>query len=260
MHQLAQRYSSGIVTSVFIIGAGIFWAPIFVKAADTKNACITSQSKLKELVVLEGNKDDASPEQIKAELGLRKEILNQTVLCATNEATNLKNGLSTLTITDGDISHLRSEYSDDLDRLIRYYDNQRVQINNLALYGSKQFAKSLKEWRLGSYNPPAQHAAHLIIWVKNQELLNAASAREKRIEDIVNALKVSDNEDIKNALSTTKDALSHALAANDDARKLLGPTSDPNDLLQSIKESLSALAEAYKGFATLADLIAKTTK
>ncbi len=190
---------------------------------------------------------------IRAELGLRKDLLHSITSCGAAEVRSLKNKFETTNIP-GDATAPRNQALSRLGDAISYYDAQDAKIDGVGLRSSQDLARELREWRRQVYTPLAEQTLNIIVWSKNQELFAATRNRFADIERTVSRLKLTENEDIARLFATAREKLEAAEVANVSARAALErtPTLD-GDTLSPIKQSLEALSATYKSFFDLSE-------
>lgn len=218
-------------------------------------ACALSADKFDELKTTEENVWLDPNDKIRAELGVRKALLSETVDCAVKEATDLRLSLNSTEIKDADLKNFKGKLLSQIESDINYYEVQKSKIADLGLRGSKDFAKSLISWREGNYETFAKLASNLIIWAGNQNLIEAAKNRIDQIGRAMSLLKITDNEEIQglweNAQANFKSANDYNKLAADNLKNF----APPEESLANIKSSLEALSNTYKNFFDLVSAI-----
>ena len=196
---------------------------------------------------------------IRAELGLRKELLRSITGCGAAEVRSLKNKFETTNIPQ-DAATPRNRVIDRLRDAIAHYEAQREKIDGLGLGDSQELARELREWRRQVYTPLAEQTLNIIVWSKNQELFAAARNRFADIERTVSRLKLTENEDIARLFAAARTNFETAEAANISVRDDIiertptqGGLSGKGDTLLPIKQSLEALSATYKSFFDLSE-------
>lgn len=221
--------------------------------------CGLNRSKLDELKSIQDNTDLDYAQRIRTELQTRKALLQETVGCSIKEAVAVKSNLSKSAADDPEAKTLEAQFTSRLDDAVNYYELQKSKIDDLGLQGSRDFARGFKDWRDGNYKPAAKLASDFIIWAQNQELMQAAQNRLNQIESAVNILKLVYNEDIQNLWRSANRNFDEAREANLEA-KLGLRASSPDDALNSIKSSLTALSKTYSSLFDLFSLINNSFK
>jgi len=218
--------------------------------------CNLSRGKLDELKFVQENPDIDYVQRTTAELKIRKALLKEAAGCAIEEAAAIKSGLTKTEAREPEAESLKKQFLGRLEDALNYYELQKSKIEDLGLQGSRNFARELKEWRDGNYKPAAKLASNFIIWAQNQELLQSAQNRLDQIASTVSILKLVYNEDIQNLWRGADQNFNEARKANQEA-KLNLRASLPDEALNSIKSSLTALAKTY---GNLFDLFAGINK
>ncbi|MDO8536719.1 MAG: hypothetical protein Q7R94_00530 [bacterium] len=227
------------------------------KAAENETTCGLDKDKFEELKTIQNSTKLSYLEQIKQELRIRRELLRATTNCATDEARTLYANLNGINTSDQDIKRLQTKLSGQLDNGINYYELQKSKIDDLGLNGSRIFARDLADWREGNYKPTARTAQSLIIWSRNQDILQAAQKRFDQLNRAVNLLKIVDSDEIQNIW---EEARNNFRVANDDNQKaaaLLRATENPDTTLSAIHSSLAALSKTYQKFFELNEVLSE---
>jgi hypothetical protein len=245
-----------------VVFAGIVFVLLFLlltvkTLAAAEQTCVLSKEKFDELKSIQNNPAFDYAQEIKAELDLRKNLLRETVGCAVKDAENIKSSLDSAAVSDADTKKLKDELSGKLGDAINYYELQRLKIDDLGLQGSRDFSRSLKDWRDGNYTTVAELASNLIIWSRNQDIIKTTQNRINQINQTVYVLKLVDNEEIQNLWEEASANFKKALDFNGQAGESLRRFDSPDKSLEEIKSSLDALADTYKKFFELSDVISK---
>lgn len=210
-----------------------------------------------ELAEIEKNPNSDYLTQLRAELNLRKGILKGVIACALNDVQSLHTGLESIASSDADVRQIRDHLLGNLEQVTGYYETQLARVDDLGLYGTKEFSKSLSDWRAGSGAAVLEETTNFLIWNKNQELLSIAQQRLQDVSRTVNALKLGDNEDIKKLFGEAGSSFRDAQAANNNAKQLFKNNAGAAESLAAVKSSLSALARTYQSFFDLSDAVHK---
>ena len=159
--------------------------------------------------------------------------------------------------SDPEIQSLRTKLADRLEGGINYYELQKSKINDLGLLGSRDFARSLADWREGNYKPAAKAAQNLVIWSRNQTILETAQKRIDQVSRTANLLKLVDNDEIQNIWTGAQDNFKAAVEANQKAKILLRANDNQDLTLSAIHSSLAALSKTYQKFFELNEALNK---
>lgn len=225
------------------------------KADDSSASCALNPDKFDELKSIEEGVWLNPLDEIKAELGVRKELLSETVDCAIKEATELQSSLNSADISNADLKNFKSQLLDQTESDINYYEVQKSKIADLGLQGSKDFAKSLSGWRDGNYETAAKLASNLIIWAGNQNLIEAAQNRIDQLSQVMSLLKIADNDEIQGPWENAQTNFKNARDYNQLAADNLKNFGSPDESLADIKSSLEALSSTYQNFFDLISAI-----
>lgn len=243
----------GITAIFFLPGRIIAGSPTSPQAAE-KESC-NFENQFKELAgVREANNLDYLPTLL-AELRIRKELLRKVLDCAISEAEDLRASLAALKSIPPEMELLRDRLYERIGETKDYYQMQQSRLNELGIQGTKDMAKSIKEWRLTQYASLANGATQLIIWTKNQELFQAAQKRFQDIKQTVRFFNLLDNSEMKDLLTKATERLAKARSINEAAKEALNRFDFSENSLGLIKDSLEELSETYQLFFELSKTI-----
>ena len=242
---------------IFFVVAAFVASAVLSAPATAAEQCGLSQTKFDELKAAQDNASLGYLEEIKAELMIRKQLLEEAVNCAVEETDGLKTILDNTRVDDPLMQNLKNRLADQLDGARNYFAIQKSRIGDLGLQGSKDFAKNLADWRDGNYKPAAENANSLILWINNQPLIQSGQARTNQISKIMTLLKVVNNDEIQNLWNDAQANFNDALKENQAAKNSLLGFAAPNESSAHIKSSLSYLSSTYKNFLDLIGLINK---
>ncbi len=244
--------SFGALAALILVTVPARTASIPVAHADG-NDCVISSDLFAKLAAIQNNASLSYDEELKEELVARKEILAGIIACGTEEASTLKNSVNALSFSDPNLTDLKNQFADQLGQAEAYYEAQAAKIDGLGIYGTKELARSIADWRAGTYLPLSQRAGNLIIWERNQPLMATSENRLQSISSTVTSLKLTDNGDVANALGDAQKNLAATEDLNTQAEEsiLHGGTSDAT--LALIKTSLDSLAATYQSFFSVSD-------
>ncbi len=222
-----------------------FHSPVKTVAA---NVC-EFQSDLKQLSSAETN----SSSDIQTELAIRRNLLNQIIDCAINDAAKLQSNIKSLSINIPEIKDIQNRLVSKFDEIINYYSYQKTLVNNLGVEGSKRFAINLKDWRASNYTPLAGLGANFEIFSKNQELVQTTENRLNQMEITVRALKLTDYETIRTSLKDAENNFRQAKEYNNQAENVFKRLGQPDYLPILMKSSLEYLKNVYQNFFDIQD-------
>jgi len=195
--------------------------------------------------------------EITAELKIRKAALKDVVSCAGTEAQAPKAKLGEFTPADQNIKLVQGRFDSELANAIDHYKNQSDKINDLGLNGARDFALELRTWRMNNALPLITRTLNLIMFLKNQALLDTAQARVNQVSQTVKTLKLVDAKDVTDIFADAESNLAKAKSSTNAAQSTLLASGDPNDALSSTKESLASLAGLYKNLFDISDAVNK---
>lgn len=251
------RFKSALLGSLLCV---IFLSGGFLTPAargEESNTCGLSKGKFDILGVAGGTAAADYMEQIRAELRTRKGLLKETVDCAIKEASSLKSNLERTDAADAEARQIRANFSGRLDDILRYYSLQRSKIDDLGIAGSQEFAREFKSWRRNNYNSLAQQTLNFMLWTNNQSLMQTAQNRIGQINQTVSLMRLVGNDETQNLFREARSNLDEAWKANQKAKESFSQYGEPNDSLNTIKESLDALSKTYQKFFELRESIKK---
>ncbi len=239
-------------------GLGLVFAPYLmapkIAAADSSDCGLRDKfDELKSFQESSANLDYF--EALRKELGMRQNILTGILDCAISEAENLQTSVKGISPADPDIKILRDRLAERIGETASYYEDQKSKVKDLGIRGTKDAARSVKEWRMSRFAPLAEEATQLLIWTKNQEFFAAAQKRYNEIEGTVKFFKLIDNSAMIELLNTAAENLRAARTANDSAEQTLLRFGATEDSMTEIKNSLQFLADTYNAFFDLSKAI-----
>jgi hypothetical protein len=244
-------------SAVFVFG--LFLYPNNAGAAEVPASC----SFKEDIASLEALKDESAAQQInyldtiKAELKIRKGILDKIIICSIKEAEDLKNELELMRGDSKNIIDLRNKFLTELDQAINYYESQKNGIADLGILGTKNMAKKLIDWRASSFDYLVERTNYFSTWEKNQIFINAAGDRLRQIRKSVLSVSEDDVEVIK-ILDEAENNLQKAQESNKDAQDSFWGFESTDESLNAIKSTLEALASTYQNFFDLTNVVKKS--
>lgn len=212
---------------------------------------------IKALADAEANQSTDYLTSLQNEVKIRRNILKKICDCGLTDTQNLEASLKKVTVSDPDIRDTQSQLVSQMEQIKSRYSSEKLRIDELGLYGTKEFAKNLEDWRVMSQNETISRATNFVLWATNQSLIGTASTRFQKISQTVQVLGLSDKEDIKGFFHQASDFLNDAKNKNNDAATLLKNNDTSPNTLEIIKGSLSSLAGVYQAFFDLSESIQK---
>jgi len=195
--------------------------------------------------------------KITAELNIRKAALKEVVACAVVETQAPKSKLNEFQPVDKNVKLIQGRFDSELGNTIDHYTNQNARIDDLGLLGAHDFASELRTWRMNNALPLITRTLNLIMFLKNQALLDTAQSRVSQVSQTVKTLKIVDAKNVSDIFTDAQSNLQKAQDATNAAQSALAASGDPNDALSSTKESLASLAGLYKNLFDISDAVNK---
>lgn len=228
----------------------VFFSVLRVKqvAAAEVPACNLNRGKFNAIGDIQSNGSLDYLQKIKSELALRQELLAETVDCAVAEARQIKANIDAVHSGDRDTQKLQAEYSGELGDAVNYYELQKSKIGDLGLQGSKNFAADLAAWRSGNYEPLAGRADNFVLWTQNQIIMRATQERLNQVGQTVTLLNLVGENNIQELWQKANGGWQSAVRWNEAAKASLLSFGPPEESLNDIKMSLTALSATYQNF------------
>jgi len=241
------------------IGVGLFlgavlFSPYSTFAGAPPNCDFRSQ--LDTLKTIHDNSLDYLQE-VKTELVSRKSLLANIANCSIEEALTLKSRLQSLPLKEERLKIVQDQLAGEIDRVVSYYENQKLKIQDLGFRGTQDFSRSLKDWRAANYSPLTDRIGTFILWNDNQKLFQTTQNRLAQIGQTVRIFKLVDNEEIQDLFQAAQNNFREAQEANQKVRESFERTGSFENSLALMKSSLEALAKTYQTFFDLSELVRK---
>lgn len=218
--------------------------------------CVVSAKDLSVIQAIQSNPNLGYLEEINQELAARKQLLSKIITCAQNEAQSLKSAVNKMTVAAAD-KNLQSQLSGKIDDAINYYNIELGKLNGSGIKGSKQIADEVLSWRASTYAGLVSNVDNFVLWLQNQNLFKTALTRMAQITPMVSFLSQASNYDLANAFAAAQASFNTAGDENALARNALAESLSPGETLSIIKQSLQSLADTYKNFFNVSDVIQK---
>lgn len=191
----------------------------------------------------------------KTDLELRRELLGNTLQCANEEATHLRDTLKALEVKDQEVSATKDKFIDFLNQAVEYYDTEKGKVAAADIAGNKDLAKQIMDFRNNNYQPVAKEAGNMVVWQKNQVVIQTSRNRLDQLREAARIYKIDSEESIKKLLDEAQRNQEKAEDMNWKARQGLITSTPPEVTVVFIKDSLSALGDAYQNFFDLSNEI-----
>ncbi len=242
------------ISALFFLSAGVTLAAENKKTEPTE---CNFGDKIQSLELIQNNAKLGESEKIKAELQIRKQILRQIISCSSEEARLLKLKLTDTSIVDRLVEKLKLNLITEINQAVDYYQNKNSQIDNLGIWGSKNMAQQILDWRRGNYAQLIERTANLVAWNNNQGMIGVA---EIRLAETKKDLEVEiDNQKIQEVMDEAETNLTKAKTLNQRAREaLLNSNNNSINYLEIIKQSLESLGKMYDNFFEIKELATDT--
>lgn len=196
--------------------------------------------------------------KLRTELRIRREFLVAAIACdednlvaRKDELEKLPDGIKTLPA----YQRLMEGFAD----ASRHYGQQKENIPDLGLQGTKDFARMLASWREGSYAPLLAWADNFLLWAGNQAFFDKVSGRLTQVGRLAFSLKLVDQGSVADKFKAAQEEFKAAQAENDAARDALNQ-GQAETALEHIKASLQGLSQTYKVFFDLESALQKIIK
>jgi hypothetical protein len=199
----------------------------------------------------------ASDEQqrLVGELKVRKQLLAAIIDCSVSEAETLQEELGALTPANEDAAQIIKSVLRNLETSSDYFTYQKTKIPDLGLRGTKEMARELLSWRVGTHNALKEAASNFTIWNGNQPLFRVAEERLSALRRTVRVRSEDFNEAVRTLLLAADENLRRAKGENTKATLLLRGYGNTQDTLAAIRSSLEALGAMYENFFELNRLL-----
>lgn len=244
--------SGGLIVLGFLLF--YFGAPRAYAAETNATPYCQFGAELENLSSIQNDSNLDYLQKIKAELAIRKKILGEVIDCATQEAEALKVKLGEANVKDAEVAATKLKLSDEIDQAITFYKNKAKTIPDLGIYGSKNLAGQLSEWRAFNYSNLVLRVANLISWNNSQGIINLVKKRLDNIKMAFIDLEVADP-NLEKIMQTAEDNLKKAEDTNELVRRAIVNSYQVDQQLMMIKDSLEATAEVYKNFFEISDIL-----
>lgn len=193
----------------------------------------------------------------KLELDARKGLLFIVADCTKEEVETALEALDRLVVNDAELAVAKDQLAENLLQELDFAESQKARISDLGLQGTRDVARTLKEWRLNTHLPQTGNANNFILWSKNQELLVVATTRARQIDQTLRTLKLAEREEIKQHVEEGKRDLADATNASQSARESLRQLNNPDTTARLLRTSFNSLSSAYSSFIEVSNEVKK---
>src|ERR1700722_15362603 len=140
------------------------------KADDTTSTdCTLSASDFANLQAIENNPNLTANEELTQELALRKQLLTETISCATTDAQSLQSTLQGISVT-GAAAPIQSQLLGKLTDTLNFYALESAKVNDAGVSGAEAIAQGILAWRTANYDPLVANINNFVLWSQNQSL------------------------------------------------------------------------------------------
>ncbi|MBI4085383.1 MAG: hypothetical protein HY432_02690 [Candidatus Liptonbacteria bacterium] len=234
-----------ILTGAFLVSA--LTVTIFNQARAQTN-CDFKNNLEKLSVAEEASKIDDGAENIKNELSIRKELLNQALDCSISDALSLQSEVKSTQVGYSDLKNYQARLVSKIDEIIGYYHNQKEVVKDLGIEGSKIFSANLRTWRDSNYAPIEELGKNFPIFARNQDFLQTAQNRLYQISLTLRALELDGDQEIGNLVNQARRQIYSANEDNGYAADIYKRLSWPNNVSGLVLSTLQHLKDAYQSF------------
>ena len=243
------------IAGLLLTIAGFSQAAHAIEAQATES-CTPSSDDFAAIQAVQDDTTLAPSEALAKELGLRKQLLSKTIACAKRDATDLQAVLEKTSIDEG--GEIQAKLSDKLEDAINFYDIQSAKLDTAGIRGTQSIAKEMQAWRTANYLPLEEQIGNFLLWTNNQSLFQTAQNRLTQTSRIVSFIEnAAPGTGAQASLTTARNALADAQEKNLAAKNALTQLQSPDQSFSLIQQSLQSLADAYKIFSDLNQLIQK---
>lgn len=218
------------------------------------SACGITTNDLTAIQTIQTNASLSYIGEIQQELAVRRNLLSETIQCATTAAEQTKTALDN-TAVDPSLENLKTQWSDRLGSAISYYNLQLQKVNEVGISGTETIAKEVLAWRKNNYTPLAENVLSFTTWSNNQTLFTTAANRLAQVDNLVASPLFSESPDVQNDYEEAADSLNTAENQNTAAENALMQSLSPDQSLLFIKQSLDSLSSTYQYFFNISSLV-----
>lgn len=213
-------------------------------------------AQFEQISQIQNNQKLDEQQAILAELAIRKGILIGITDCGIRELENLQINLASVALQDAELKRVKNFLHQQIENSIEHYGTQKTKVNDLGIQGTKNLARSLREWRNGNHIPLASRIINFLLWNKNQDIIKASEERFGQITQTIRTLKL-ENETANAFLGKAEDDLEAARNANRTARTIFTENRD-DDAAEPMRASLESLSRMYQNFFDLSESVNST--
>src|SRR5277367_3607549 len=120
-----------------------FLLPVALTAAtaNAQDACTPTAADFTALKAIQSNPDLTQSQELSQELTLRRQLLTETITCATDEAQALQTALAATTSTTAIGQSIQSQLSGNIDDAINFYGIEGAKVSGAGVSATEAIAK-----------------------------------------------------------------------------------------------------------------------
>ena len=244
------------IPALFVLAVGVAHAQTAADAATSASSdCVPSQTDLARIQTVENDPTLTVAQELNQELALRRQLLDQVLSCAVNDAQALQTDLSGIATPDGG-STIQNLLNGKITDALNFYNLEASQVANAGIRGTESIAKDTLSWRTSNYIPIKEDVDDFALWSANQELFSTAENRLTQTQRVVAFIEsAAPNSGLQSSLDAARSSLADAESQDTAAENSLSELQPPDNSLALIQRSLQSLADTYQKFTDLNTLI-----
>jgi hypothetical protein len=222
----------------------------------TSADCTLSASDFANLQAIENNPDLTANQELAQELALRKQLLLETISCATNDAQSLQATLQGISMSGNAAAAIQTQLLGNLTDAINFYGIEEAKVNGVGVSGAEAIAQEMLAWRTANYDPLVANINNFVLWSQNQALFTTAQNRLDQTQRVVEFIEeAAANSELQSSYNATYASLQQAQSENQAALMALSQLQPADKSLMQIQQSLQSLATTYQDFSALNSII-----
>ena len=184
------------------------------QTAPAADPCTLSASDFTKLTAIQNNPNLSAAEELSQELAYRKQLLSQTITCATEDAQTLQDKLTAVATTPG-ASSTESLLAGKINDALNFYVIESGKLSGAGIRATEAIAKEMAAWRVANYIPLEGQVSNFMVWSENQNLFGIAQNRFAKTEYIVGFIEAAaPNSDLTTGLNEVRSSLADATTEN----------------------------------------------
>ncbi len=253
------------------------------EAADLKSAAKSLDSSLNELIQAKDESSFENKLSEEEEIVYRKKVIMNAIDLSFKEIANLKEKLKALPLEEkSDPFVIRARMSEFLVSAETYYKEAEKTLDGskLSIENVKDLAKSIKEYRDGSYDPEVSKMLDFIIVFQTERLIRNASDRWEKIDSDIKKLdkaNLIDASEFSKMMADAMTSISNAKNSAAKAKSLIIESEKPKEVMllraevlektelsltsrELCESSLTNLKSSYDSFVKISSGVKKSLK